>query len=103
MKRTSVMAHKEVCKSTRVVGAICGTSSKTIERFYDVPANERKRTVVGLGLAAFVPTDGTVVNDFVIVAPPPTASAQVAFCWRCGVARARKYRMFCPACGARMG
>ena len=32
-KKTGIMALKDVCKSTTVVGAICGTSNKTIERY----------------------------------------------------------------------
>ena len=42
-KKAGVMALKDVCRSTTVIAAMCGTSVPTIQRIYDQPTEVRKR------------------------------------------------------------
>ena len=46
LKKTSVMLLRDVCRSTSVVGSICGTSAATLERVYDQPTFKRKQAAV---------------------------------------------------------
>jgi hypothetical protein len=46
MKKTSVMALADSCRSINVASAITGTSARTLSRTYDVPTPARKRKAI---------------------------------------------------------
>ena len=43
LKRSSVVLMKDQCTSTALVGAIAGTTAKTLDRIYDAPTWQRQQ------------------------------------------------------------
>eukprot|EP00971_Amphidinium_carterae_P160644 3184994-Amphidinium_carterae.1 len=51
MKRSLVSIMKDICRSTAVVASVTGTSSATLDRFYDEPTTDRKRKALQQSLS----------------------------------------------------
>ena len=71
-KRSSVVLMKDTSTSTALVGAIAGTTVKTLERIYDAPTWRRQQ---GLAARAFTPVAAALhpAAPVAAEAPPPPA------------------------------
>ena len=83
-KRTCVSLLKDQCRSSAVVGAICGTTPATLDREYDAPTQKRQRLALRHALGPVF--DGDVVN---------------VFCTNCRTERQSTQWIYCPACGTK--
>ena len=100
-KKTGVMALKDVCKSTNVVGSICGTSGGTIQKYYDTATDQRKRKAVEAGFDPIAQALGDGVVPRLEGERPqhvPKAARAIRFCYHCGAARGNPAFSFCPVC-----
>lgn len=84
MKRTCVSLLKDKCRSSAVVGAICGTTPATLDREYDAPTQRRQRMALQDAL-------GPVLD----------VSAASVFCTGCRTERQSPKWIYCPACGTK--
>ena len=91
-KRSAVVLMKDTCTSTALVGAIAGTTAKTLDRVYDTPTWKRRQTLV---TKTFHPLADTL--------RPRQATGQeapsVGFYSQCGNTRESSYWTSCPWCG----
>ena len=94
LKRSSVVLMKDQCTSTALVGAIAGTTAKTLDRVYDAPTWRRQQ---GLAVKVFTP-----VATALLPAAPAAAEEgplPAKFCAQCGRARGEEQWACCPWCG----
>lgn len=95
LKRSAVVLMKDNCTSTALVGAISGTTAKTLDRIYDAPTWRRQQT---LAVRAF-----TQVASALQPAAPAAAEEgplpAAKFCAHCGRARGEERWACCPWCG----
>ena len=94
LKRSSVVLMKDQCTSTALVGAIAGTTAKTLDRIYDAPTWRRQQ---GLAVKVFTP-----VATALLPAAPAAAEEgplPAKFCAHCGRARSDEQWACCPWCG----
>ena len=61
-KRTGVTLMKDVCASTALVGAIAGTSARTLDKVYDAPTMSRQQQLVGKAFAPLAIDIGATVT-----------------------------------------
>jgi len=117
MKRTSIMALKDVCRSSAVVGSICGTSTSTLDRDYDAPTATRKTQAIQAGLGpiaklllqkvdghgqqtAAVAAVGGKLAESATDRTAESATGVVKFCCSCGAERSSVSWRWCPHCGS---
>ena len=101
-KRSAVTLMKDTCTSTALVGAIAGTTAKTLDRVYDTPTLKRQQALVE---RAYAP-----VADVLTCPPPPPAATRARsrqaglparFCSQCGKVREAPSWACCPWCHRR--
>ena len=93
LKRSSVVFMKDRCASTALVGAIAGTTAKTLDRIYDAPTWRRQQE---LAVEAFTPLATALLPAAPAAAEEGTLPAK--FCARCGRARRSERCASCPWC-----
>ena len=112
MKHTGLSIMKDVCSSTVLVGAVAGTTTKTVERVYDQPTRKRQQRLVE---RAFEPMVHELARDAGAAratsaseadpskhgsGKPRAAGARVyGFCTVCGKRRQDSNWPHCPWCG----
>ncbi len=100
-KRSSVTMMKDQCASTALVGAIAGTTAKTLERVYDSPTMGRKQRLVTKDfapLATRIYATTQASSSARIDASTSQASSSAACCRECGKIRAAASWKCCPWC-----
>ena len=93
LKRSSVVFMKDRCASTALVGAIAGTTAKTLDRIYDAPTWRRQQE---LAVEAFTPAATALLPAAPAAAEEGPLPAK--FCARCGRARRSERCASCPWC-----
>ena len=93
LKRSSVVFMQDRCASTALVGAIAGTTAKTLDRIYDAPTWRGQQE---LAVEVFTP-----VATALLPAAPAAAEEgplPAMFCARCGKARRSERCASCRCC-----
>ena len=105
---------KDTCTSTALVGAIAGTTAKTLDRVYDMPTLRRQQGLVERAFnpvaAALRPATLAADADAQAAARPATPALAGAnakrrvvraakFCSQCGASRGAPEWACCPWCG----
>ena len=113
-KRSAVVLMKDTCTSTALVGAIAGTTAKTLDRVYDMPTLRRQQGLVERAFnpvaAALRPATLAADADAQAAARPATPALAGAnakrrvvraakFCSQCGASRGAPEWACCPWCG----
>ena len=112
-KRTGVTLMKDVCASTALVGAIAGTSARTLDKVYDAPTMSRKQQLVGKAFAplatdisATITRRSTTRRRHKTAANQPGPSSAstglmgqpACFCARCAKPQEAATWICCPYC-----
>ena len=94
-KRTAVSLLKDTCLSTSIVSAVTGTSSKTLDQYYDEPTASRQRKATGNAFSSLF--DESQKEQPSKLSKQTTVAAR--FCTSCGTRREQETWMYCPNCG----
>ena len=95
-KRSAVVLMKDTCSSTALVGAMAGTTAKTLDRIYDAPTLQRQQ---GLVDRAFAPAAAALrASDARVAGARRRCQGAAAdkFCSQCGNARDAPEWACCP-------
>ncbi|CAJ1370237.1 unnamed protein product [Effrenium voratum] len=92
LKRSSVCLLKDVCMSTAVVAAICGTTARTLDKIYDAPTRKRQR-------AAATDAFASLMSSLRSASVSGAGRRKMLFCCACGEKRASDAWQCCPFCG----
>ena len=95
-KRTGVTLLKDAGASSAVVAMIAGTTAKTLDKFYDAPAEKRQRAAV---TGAFGALAGAVAAGGTAASSSNGGPTVVRFCSMCGRGRSEPSWVSCPWCG----
>ena len=110
MKHTGLSIMKDVCSSTVLVGAVAGTTAKTVERVYDQPTRKRQQRLVERAFEPMVHelarVPGAARATSASEAAPsghgsgmPRAACARGFCTVCSKRRQDSNWLHCPWCG----
>ena len=91
LKRSGVVLMDN-CTSTALVGAIAGTTPKTLDRLYGAPTWRRQQTLAVRAFTQVATALQPAVPAVAEEAPPPVAK----FCTRCGRACGEERWACCP-------
>ena len=98
LKRSGVVLMKDKSTSTALVGAIAGTTAKTLDKIYDAPTWRRQQ---GLAVRAFTPV-ATALQPVAPAAAEEGRPPPAKFCAQCGQARGEERWACCLRCGHKL-
>ncbi len=98
MKRTGLSIMKDVCSSTALVGAVAGTTAKTIDRVYDQPTRTRQQRLVQRAFDPMVQELHVAAEANVRSHRPGEPRGRARFCGQCGKRRQDSSWLHCPWC-----
>ena len=98
-KRTAVSLLKDTCISTSIVSAVTGTSTKTLDHYYDDPTAARQRKATGNAFSSLFPKDKSGEGRLDVTMRTGIVEGLVRFCACCGQPRKEATWRYCPSCG----